>query len=196
MASHDLDGGVLPHLDWNAPDPDPLTVIWEHTIGHATKTEGWYAKKRSAKRIGGQVLRVGSIALAAAAALIPILAELWTDDGDAVIPPGWASAALILAASLIVLDRYFGFSTGWTRFMVTELKVARIRHDFEYAWEETISAPGDENQKRSELLRLARGLAKAIDDEVEHESEIWSSEFQASLDATAREMRRMHDPRG
>ncbi len=69
------------------------------------------------------MLRVSAIACGAVAAILPILSQIYTTDDKAAIAPGWAAVALAGAAALVGLDRYFGFSSGWTRFMAAELRI-------------------------------------------------------------------------
>ena len=81
------------------------------------------------------------IALGTAAAVLPVLSEIYTTNGRPSIPPGWATIALALAAGLVGLDHFFGFSSGWMRYRDTELQLTRLRHQFGYAWQEALHGP-------------------------------------------------------
>jgi low affinity Fe/Cu permease len=58
--------------------------------------------------------------MVAVAGVLPVLSQI-LDAGSSgiVIQPAWATVALAIAAALIVLDRFFGFSSAWARYMVT-----------------------------------------------------------------------------
>lgn len=185
MKGDDLRQTDLPQLDWSNADT-ALTAAYDYAIAQSKDAENWYVRKRRPKRIGGRILRVSAIVLAAIAALIPILAEIYTHGGKPGISPGWASVALVLAAALVGLDRYFGLSTGWTRFMTTQLAIAKLRHDFEFEWQRA-QAPGRDPQP-DQLLQLIHRFISAIDQTVAAETGTWSSEFQAGLEATLRDL--------
>jgi hypothetical protein len=180
----DLKRSDLDELDWSSPQRSAaLSTVFAHAVGLASNAEAWYARKRPAKRYWGRALRVGALLLGTAAAVLPILAEISTTNGKPAIPPGWSAVALALAAALIALDRYFGFSNGWMRFMEAELRVTRLRHDFEYEWNAQRSLadpPG--SAEIAALLELARELVLAVDDIVAEETSGWITEFRGSLE--------------
>jgi hypothetical protein len=185
MASQDLPRPGLPQLDWSAKARGAsLTEVFEHASGLARTAEGWYAAKRPAKKAWGRALRVGAILLGAAAAILPIVGQITTTDGTPSIAPGWAAVALTVAATLIALDHYFGFSSSWTRFMASELRVTRLRHDFDYAWNAlraNAADPPDDAQVDA-LIELARTLVLAVDDLILDETGSWVTEFRGTLE--------------
>lgn len=179
----------LPKLDWGEPGKT-LDAVFDHAIAHAKEAEGWYMKERGWKRIGGRVLRFVAIVLAGVAALIPILSEIYSDGGKPGIPPAWSSVALLLAATLVGFDRFFGFSTAWSRFLSAGLEIGRLRHDFEFEWQELAVAP--QAAEPLSRLQLAHRLVKEVDKIVAQETGAWKSEFQAALDAANDEISQQH----
>lgn len=191
MPQDDLVRPDLDELSWAPADRQAsLSTVYAHAIGLATAAEAWYASKRPSKRLWGRMLRLLAILLAAVAAVLPILAEIYTTDDKPAIAPGWAAVALAGAAALVALDRYFGFSSGWMRFMAAELRITRLRHDFEYAWQiarANAGMPPTEDDVR-EGLRLARELVLAVDDVISEETGAWVTEFQASLERAEQQL--------
>jgi len=185
MGGKDLSRADLPKLNWSNP-PSALPLVYDYVVSQAKNAEEWYAKKRRPKKRGGQILRITSIFLVGVAALIPILSEVITDEEKAVIPAAWASAALIAAATLVALDRYFGFSTGWTRFMSADLEIGRLRRRFEFRWNE-LDALGQEGNPIAQL-QLARELIEAVDQVVALETSNWTDEFRTALDNANKEL--------
>jgi hypothetical protein len=184
MARGDLERPDLEELDWSAPHlSESLSRVFRHAVGLARSAEDWYARKRRAKSTWGRTLRVGAIVLGAVAAVLPILAEIFTDDGEPAIAPGWAAVALAVAAALIALDRYFGFSAGWMRFMAAELAITRLRHDFEYAWQAERATAGEapSTSETAALLALAHKFVIAVDDAIANETGAWIAEFRTNL---------------
>lgn len=185
MAQDDLKKAELPQLDWGDPSGS-LSLVYRHVVAHARDAEDWYTRKRRSKKAGGQALRVASIMLVGLAGLLPILAEIYTHDGIPVIAPGWASVALVLAATLVAFDRYFGLSTGWTRFMKAELRIAALRHDFEFEWQRARASVGDDPAR---MLELAQRFVLAVDEAVIEETGTWASDFRESLDGVDSELK-------
>jgi hypothetical protein len=191
MAASDLDRADLGELDWSVERrSEALSHVFDHAIGLASGAEAWYALKRRPKRQWGRALRVSAILLGLVAAVLPIVSQIYTNDDKPVIAPGWAAVALAVAAAAIALDRYFGFSSAWMRFMTSELRLTRLRHDFEYNWQAARAGaaipPSDGDVAR--LLALARALVLAVDDVIADETAMWTSEFRTMLENAERRL--------
>jgi hypothetical protein len=183
--SRDLDRPILEQLVWR-PDTRSVSVevLFEHAVGLAVAAEEWYARKRPPKRAAGRSLRVATVVLGAIGAVLPILSEITTKNGKPAIAPGWAAVALALAAALITLDRFFGFSSGWMRFMDAELQVTRLRHQFEYDWN-TQRAASQEPPTDDELrayIALAQDFVLGVDRIVAAETAAWIVDFRGGLE--------------
>lgn len=158
--------------------------MFDHATGIARRAEAWYARKRPSKKRWGRALRVSALLIAAVAVVLPVLSEIFTAGDRPAIAPGWTAVALAAAGALIALDHYFGFSNGWMRFMAAELRITRLRHEFEYAWNTEragVSDPPTEAQVAA-LLALARAFVLAVDDAVAEETDGWVAEFRGSLE--------------
>jgi hypothetical protein len=188
----DLERPNLPQLGWDRDSrAASLTTVFEHAVGLSVKAEEWYAVKRPAKRAAGRMLRVATVILGAIAAVIPILSEITTTNGKPAVAPGWAAVSLAVAAALITLDRFFGFSSGWMRFMQAEMQLTRIRHTFEYVWNSLRSSsqdPPDDAQLKA-YLKLAEDFVIAVDRIVAAETTAWIKEFRGGLERTEHGLR-------
>jgi hypothetical protein len=77
-------------LDWSPERrTESLARVHDHAVGLAAAQERWYSNARRRNRKWAQALRVVAILLGGVAAVIPILAEIYTVSGKPVIPPGW-----------------------------------------------------------------------------------------------------------
>ena len=189
--TEDLERPNLAALDWSASErAKSLEAVFNHAVGLAGNAEAWYARKRPTKKRCGRALRVGAVVLGSVGAIVPILAEIFTTNSKPAIAPGWAAVALAVAATLIALDHYLGFSNGWMRFMGAELRVTRLRHDFEYSWNARCARSADPptTAEVAALLELARTVALAIDDVVAEETGSWIAEFRRNLDRAEQEL--------
>lgn len=192
MKRRDIESPELGELDWSAGGrAESLSALYDHSVKYAREAEGWYARQRRSKRLWGRLLRVLAVLFGAGAAVIPILAEIYTKNGEPRIAPAWASIALAAAAALLVLDRYFGFSEGWMRFMATWLQLMRIRHDFEAEWQVARATDTEPTpiEAVAERLALAKVLVRSVDEAVGAETGAWITEFQTSLQLTEQSLR-------
>jgi hypothetical protein len=184
----DLRKVYLPQGDWSDPRK-ALAAVRTYCLEQAKDAEHWYMRERQSKRIWGRFLRFLGILLVGAGVLIPILSQIYAEDGKPEIPPIWASVALLLAALLVALDKFFGFSTAWTRFIATNHEITRQRHQFEFEWQILEAEGGGTGADSVAFLDLASEFVLAIDEAVAGETLAWSAEFKASLDAAADELK-------
>jgi len=183
----------LDELEWSPEQAQrSLAAVREHALGLAAEAEAWYAGRRGRKRLWGRALRVGAIVLGAIAAVLPVLSEIYTTDGEPAIAPGWATVFLAAAAALVALDRYFGFSSGWMRFMSAEIRLTRLRHEFEYGWQAERAAAGGRpsTEQVAALLARAKAFVLAVDDVVADETSGWITEFRTSLETAEQGLER------
>jgi hypothetical protein len=185
VAQRDLDRPDLEELDWSIEHRSAsLSTVYRHATALAAGAERWYADRRRGKRRWGRALRAGAIVSGTAAVILPILGQIYTNEHESpVIAPAWAAVALAIAGALVALDRFFGFSPGWARFMATELTLTRLRHDFQYAWQEARAAGADSPSDVAvlDLLAHARTFVLAVDDAIAKETGDWIEEFRTTL---------------
>lgn len=182
--SDDLDTPELGELQWGVDSrAASLSAVYAHAIAVSTAAQKWYAGKRPSKRAWGRALRVAAILLGTAAAVLPIVSQITVTSGKAAIAPGWSAVAVAAALASVALDRYFGFSSGWMRFMAADQRLVRQRSDFEYAWNQIRAAvndpPADDDVHR--LLELARTNVLAVQDVIASETADWLTDFRGAL---------------
>jgi SMODS and SLOG-associating 2TM effector domain 2 len=184
MRAPDIESPSLGELDWSIETrANSLSTLYKQAIKYAESAESWYRKERGGKRVAGRAVRAVVIVLGGIAAVIPILAELWTDRGDPTVPPAWSSVALVIAATLLAIDRFFGFSSGWRRFISSWFKLMRHRHEFEADWNlvRAGAAEPPTDQEMHARMALARKLIAAVDVELGGETDAWSKELDDEL---------------
>ena len=74
-------------------------------------TAGWYMRGKKGRRIFGRFARVGAMVLATLAAAQPTIAEMYRSQDHFWGQPGIATIFALVAAALLLLDRFFGAST-------------------------------------------------------------------------------------
>lgn len=164
---------------------ESLEQVFAHAVGEAESAIAWYLKKKRPKQFGARWFRLGAIMATAIAGLIPVWIQMYPKDGGAPpFPPAWASVAVAVAAVLIALDQFLGCSTGWMRFILTEMRIRRILEMFRFDWEAERTAwkgqPPTEDQAQK-VLSLAKSFVTEVQTIVEGETRAWAEEFKSSL---------------
>jgi hypothetical protein len=157
--------------------------IFDYATTLAEENIAWYGRKKRQKQIGAIALRVVAILAGICAGLIPILSQITAASGPTAIQPGWASIALLIAAGAIALDRFYGFSSAWIRFVSTGLQLRSALHDFHLAWQIRLASSSGNLQAEDIAAGLAacRGFVAEIDKLVQKETAEWMGEFKTVL---------------
>ena len=184
-AKKDLKPGDLGKLSW---EPDKvegsLDVVFQHATKKAKDAIGWYLVSKRRKQIWAVGLRVGAILSASAAGILPMLSQIFVTNGNPVIPPVWASVLLGLAAAMVVLDRFFGFSSGWMRFIAAEMELHQILEEFQMEWESERAAwkgSGPNDDQVQKMLDRAKDFVLQVNTLVRDETNAWIAEFRSAL---------------
>ena len=115
--------------DWDEEDIEKsLEKIYQWVIQNIKSQIEWYGKKRKPKRIASQLLRAFSIFFAIIGTLCPLIDA--TKILDKLVIGQWGYIAFALAAAFIGFDRYFGLSTGWMRFISTQLSLEKLLKEY------------------------------------------------------------------
>lgn len=158
-----------------------LDAVYNHVAGSAETAISWYLKAKRPKQRLARWIRGSAIGLAAIAGIIPMLAEIPRYRG---IDPVWASIVLGIAAALIMLDRFFGFSTAWVRYISTELHLRQILDEFRLDWETERAAWKNANPTEEQVqkaLASCRAFVAKVNAIVVEETNLWVAEFQDTL---------------
>lgn len=197
----DLSPDEFPKIVW-APGKlaDALEQLFACVVKDANDAINWYSLKRKPKQCGGQILRVSALIFAALAGLVPILGEIFQRHRRPEIPPGWAAVALGVAGLLILLDRFWGFTSAWVRYLLAEQELAQELRNFQFDWEKAkISWGGSQPtvQQAAAMIVSAKAFVMQVHTIVRRETNLWASEFQnviTMVDQTARATEQTKEP--
>jgi hypothetical protein len=186
----DLAPGQLEGLSWK-PEAcaGSLEAVFKHVTGQAAAAINWYLKAKEPKKRWARWLRVSAILAAAIAGIIPMLAQIFLHldkehAGQPAIAPAWASVCLALAAAMVALDHFFGFSTAWTRYLAAEMDIRKSLDEYQIDWEAEKAGWGSTTPNADQVSRaLARAKAflVGVDTIVQQETNTWIAEFQSTL---------------
>lgn len=174
-------------LDWSSANRrEAIHTVYQRAEKHAMDAIQWYLLSKKGKRFWqgkkfwAQSLRLGVIGLTALAGVIPILDEL-----DFFIPsPAWASVSLGFAALLLAIDKFFGCSTAWMRFIAAEHEIRQSLHEFQMDYEiELVSWDGAEPtvEQTQKILNRCKTFLYQVDGIIRQETDKWLSEFQDAI---------------
>lgn len=131
-----------------------------------------------------------AIVLASVGALLPLVitavsrfAEFNVRMKD-LVDAQWGYIAFAAAAACVAADKFYGFSTGWIRFMKTQLGLERALSDLRYDWVTLLAKLEDKeptpDQIQLMLLRL-KDFVLFVRGQIEQETDAWVLEFQSNL---------------
>lgn len=172
-------------LDWTpAHSETSLNEVFHYSTSLADQSIEWYVSAKKAKQKGARRIRIASIVLGALAALFPTIVELTAKDGQYRIGAGWATVILGIAGALLLLDRFFGYSSAWMRYIVAELQLRQINQEFQMDWEtERAGWQGSSPSKEQITQMLARSKAfiSQVNTIIREETNVWVQEFQNTI---------------
>jgi SMODS and SLOG-associating 2TM effector domain 2 len=189
----DLTPNEFPKIVWEAGKlAEGLEQLFACVVSEANDAIAWYNLRRKPKQYGGQILRVGALIFGAVAGLIPVLGEIYQDNGRPGIAPAWATVALGIAGLLVLLDRFWGFTNAWVRFLLAQQELSTELRNFEFDWaRDKLSWSGKEPtiQQATAMLLSCKAFLMQVHTIVRRETGVWASEFQNAItmiDQTAR----------
>ena len=167
---------------WNSSDiPGSLNAIKSYVESEANKAADWYYRAKRSKAAWSRFLRAAAILLSTAAGILPIAVTLkWGADGRSGL---WVSLLLGLAAGAVGLDHFFGFSSGWIRYVITASGIQNALEEFRMDWSllyAHLSTPPTAEQLQA-LIERAKSFRVAVAGMVLDETKAWAAEFQSNM---------------
>ena len=173
-----------PPISWKLENLEAdLKALSDYSLSIADSARTYYQKNSRKKKSWAKNLRLVAILATALGGMLPILSQiLRTYKID--LDPAWATVAITVAITAIGLDRFFGFSSAWMRFVTTEIKmegrIEQFRLNVEnekFSWHGV--APNFE-QGRSMLTIIVQFITETSDI-VKDETNTWMVEFQSAI---------------
>ena len=158
-----------------------LDPLFMYVIDKVNEAINWYYVKRKPKRRVGLILRYSSIGLIALAGILPILITIY-DTLE--INPAWSAVVVGLAALMIGIDKFGGFTTGWIRYVVAAQKLTEISEELRFNWETTKLRLRDTPLSSDDIQALTKTCQEFLQKAqsvVSEETQKWVAEFQSAL---------------
>jgi hypothetical protein len=116
--------------------------------------------------------------------IVQIIKGFW----PGVVPNGFDSGPLATlfvasAAGLIGLDKAFGWSSGWTRYVLTATLMTKLLHEFRLDWVAMLaaSATSPTTEQQAKLIQRARDFVSTVQGMVLQETQEWAAEFKSNM---------------
>lgn len=178
----------LSNLSWKDPDVEnSILELRRYVENEAQRQIAWYYAKKTWKARISTALRFASILLFVMGGLVPIIKATLGPDAINKLPFDFGQAGYLLigiAAGCIGLDRFFGYSTGWIRYITTAMAIEKSLEEYRMEWARNITklrgAPPNE-QQLDQLIQTCETFSLAIRTQVEQETKAWVAEFQSNL---------------
>jgi hypothetical protein len=184
-SSSDLNPAAFPKLDWSPGEiAKSLDAAFAYATGVAEKAVGWYYVKRTSKRVGGWLLRGGALLCTVFAGLVPVLGKLTETGGKPGIDSAWATIAIGVAAGMIALERFGGFTTAWVRFITAGEEITENLEGFRVEWymdKLNWRQPDPTIEQAKAALEKVKDFLLKVDGVVRQETKSWSDEFLSAV---------------
>jgi hypothetical protein len=166
-------------LNWSPEQRrDSVHKVYQRAEKHALEAIDWYLRSKKGKKFWAQRLRFSVIILTAIAGLLPIFSQMYE------VPPISASIALGLAGTVLAVDKFFGFSSAWMRFIAVEHQIRQSLHEFQVNYELELSGwetPQPSVEQTQKVLNLCKAFLVQVDGIIRQETDKWLAEFQDAI---------------
>jgi hypothetical protein len=183
----------IPNWDPARPE-ESLAEIHLYVIREAANSTNWYLKNKGSKAFWSRIIRLSVWGLAAVGGLLPVMSEVLKDyfhnldltkSSHLDLTNGlWASLLLGIAAALLGLDKGFGFSSGWARYVLTATNIRKSMEEFRLDWT-TLRAkagtPLTTYDQVAPLIERAKQFRSEVESLVLQETKDWVTEFQSTM---------------
>jgi len=127
LNSSKFTGPYQPMTSWDpAQAGKKLNQLYQESLCTAEKTIQWYLRYRKKKGNTAKFIRFTSILLLVASTLIPLFTA-WYEKTE-LLYLGYILASM--GGGLLLIDRYYGYSTSWIRFVLTGKDLEQLKRAF------------------------------------------------------------------
>lgn len=176
-------------LQWKSDQvPLSLDLLLAYVEKEAANAIDWYWRSKLWKARLSRWIRLWALILTAGAGIVPIIFYILKDleglSASVVATSGLWSAALVgLAAAFVGLDRAFGFSSGWARYVLAATDIRKRLEEFRMDWIglTALSGPNPSPDQITALIQKAKEFRVSVEGIVAQETKDWVTEFQTNM---------------
>ena len=176
----------LGDLSWDdAARGQSLIRVHQWAMDEAEHAHEWYIKNKGPKQFFARWSRSIAIGIGALVGIWAVFGQIFgTAAHPWVLNPMWSTVLAAVVAVLVALDRFMGWSTSWTRFIVAATDIRQAIAEFEFAWQQerlkwTTDPPTREQTQQA--IEVVKRFALKVAQIVHDETAAWVAEFQSVL---------------
>ncbi|MCK9565083.1 MAG: DUF4231 domain-containing protein [Methanothrix sp.] len=161
-----------------------LKAVYDFSVYSTQENINWYSAKAVPYSKNAQTTRFGAILFVALAGITPLFV------GTGLLPT--TSTQILtqityifigIAALLVGMDKFFGYSSSWMRYITTKLALETLLAKFRFDW--AVASVGAVNNLDASackpLLELAQKFAVDVQSKIENETAEWATELRNNL---------------
>ena len=177
----------LGSLSWKTPEEteQSLGQLYRYAEKHAGDAAAWYWWSKKPKAMRSRGLRLAAILLTTFGGLAPLINAVGWLQPPLNLYVGQAGYVLLgLAAACVGLDRFFGYSSGWMRYVSTAQDITKTVSEFRMDWAMMLAKIGNgppATEQVQQMIQRIKEFVVAMDHHVEKETQTWIAEFKTSL---------------
>jgi hypothetical protein len=175
----DIHPVAFPSLTWGQDDwATSLEAVYRWVESEAVRAVEWYLAEKRGKALWSRLLRVVAIVAATAGAALPFVLREGSTGFE------WGYFSLAVAAGAMAMDRFFGFSSAWMRYITAELAIQERLQKLRFTWAASqlaLAGRSPTAEEVREALTVLADAAAGIGEELRRETLSWAEEFQANV---------------
>jgi hypothetical protein len=163
---------------------ESIQETYDKTIEKAINASTWYRVNIKGKRKSSRGIRFFSIMLFGLGGIIPLINAIILENKWQMSILNYGYIAVAFAGTLLLLDKFFGFSTAWIRYIKAEMDISKKTKEFELKWKIETYGKNLEllpEEEAKELLRMLSDFLMTIEEIVMEETNKWEMEFQTNI---------------
>ena len=168
-----------PMTNWDpAEAAKKLNVLYLESLSSAEETIQWYLRYRKKNGKYAKSIRLTSIILFVISTLIPLITAWW--KYDALLYLGYVLASI--GGGLLLIDRYYGLSSSWIRFVLTGKDLESLRNSFikNYQLSYIQNSPLDK-EGFCNIINMILLFQNGFNETVKAETALWAREFEQNM---------------
>jgi len=195
------------NLTWDGQQTlNSLEEVRKRVEYEAEKAIHWYYDKKRKKVWYSQWLRMLAVLLGSIGAGIPFIASTGlVKDATGVVTDvailrmnQWGYVFILGAGTCVAIDKVFGFSTNWIRFVDAATKIETLVARFRLEWYKQLAvadSAGHSADSISKLFDTLLDFASSTREVIEKETGEWIAEFRSNLTKIAEDTKAAQDAR-
>ncbi|MFL5313238.1 MAG: SLATT domain-containing protein [Myxococcales bacterium] len=173
----------IPLRAFASKSDEGVETAYKQALRRASEAVVWYQRAKDRKRRPAIGLRFLAIVIGGLGTVTPIVVSMLSDPlGKRLLPS--ASMFAAIAVGCVALDKFFGFSSGWIRYMSAMLELQDKIESFEFAWaRERVKRAASSATAESQAadLDMIAAFVASISRAIRTETEAWAAEFKTVL---------------